>query len=293
MTVDVALVTCRDLPELDPDDRPLAAALRARGMQVAIVAWDDPRFDWTASRMAMLRNPWDYFHRLEEFLAWGERVERATRLFNPLPVVRWNLHKGYLVQLAERGAPVVPTALVRRNERFHLAAHSSAKGWSGVVVKPAVSADSWETHVVAAEEIDIAQAHLDRLAGERDVVVQPFLDTVETHGERCLVFVAGRFSHAVRKNPITRGGRWAGLPEGTPVVADSAERAAAERVLAAAGFGPLLYARVDLVRDARGEPRLLELELTEPTLFLADAPSGLARLVDEIGRRVGEAPARG
>jgi glutathione synthase/RimK-type ligase-like ATP-grasp enzyme len=287
VSCDVALVTWRELPELDPDDRPLAAALRARGLAVAVVAWDDPGFDWRAARLALLRNPWDYYRRRDEFLAWGERVERLTRLENPLAVVRWNTHKGYLVELAGRGAPVVPTALVRRGERFDLARHAAAHGWTGgVVVKPAVSADSWETHVVAGGDLATAQAHVARLAAERDVVVQPFLPAVEDHGERCLVFLDGDYSHAVRKNPITRGGRWAGLPEGTPVEADAAERAAAERVLAAAGRGPLLYARVDLVRDERGEPRLLELELAEPTLFLADAPAGLARLVAAIERRL-------
>jgi hypothetical protein len=291
MSCDVALVTCRDLPELDPDDRPLAAALAARGLAVAIVAWDDPSFDWRAVRLALLRNPWDYFHRLEEFLAWAERVERATRLENPLAVVRWNLHKGYLVELAARGAPVVPTVLARRGEGFDVAGHAAAAGWGDVVVKPAVSADSWETHVVPAGERAAAQGHVDRLLAARDVVVQPFLAAVESAGERCLVFLDGSYSHAVRKNPITRGGRWAGVPEGTPVVAAPDELAAAERVLAAAALGPLLYARVDLVRDGGGEPRLLELELAEPTLFLADSPSGLARLADAVVRRVALSPA--
>jgi len=287
MSADVALVTCRDLPALDPDDRPLAAALAERGLAVAIVAWDDPAFDWSSTRLALLRNPWDYFHRIDEFLAWAARVERVTRLENPLAVVRWNLHKGYLVELAARGAPVVPTAVVRRGERFDLARRAAAGGWRRIVIKPAVSADSWETHVVAAAELAAAQAHLDRLAAERDVLVQPFLDAVESDGERCLVFLDGSYSHAVRKNPITRGGRWTGLPEGTPVAAAPDELAAAERVLAAAGLGPLLYARVDLVRGAADDPLLLELELAEPTLFLADAPAGLARLADAVARRVG------
>lgn len=290
MTLDVALVTCRDLPELDPDDRPLAVALEQRGLAVSIVAWDDPDFDWSTTRLALLRNPWDYFQRLDEFLSWGQRIETATRLENPLAIVRWNLHKGYLVELAGRGAPVVPTTLVRRGKRLDVAARAVANGWTGVVVKPAVSADSWETHVVPATDLTAAQAHCDRLAAERDVIVQPFFETVESYGERCLVYLDGSYSHAVRKNPITRGGRWAGLPEGTPVVAEPAEIAAAERVLAAAALGPLLYARVDLVRDAEGAPRLLELELAEPTLFLADSPSGLARLADAVVRLVRASP---
>ena len=94
----------------------------------------------------------------------------------------------------------------------------------------------------------------------------------------------------MRKNPITRGGRWAGLPEGTPVAADDDELEVARRVLAAAPAADLLYARVDLVRDATGAPRLLELELAEPTLFLADHPAGLERLLAGIERRLAARP---
>ncbi|MGH7336344.1 MAG: ATP-grasp domain-containing protein [Myxococcota bacterium] len=283
---DVALVTYRALPELDADDRPLAAALRAAGVEVAIVAWDDPGFDWAAARLVVLRNPWDYFHRLDEFLAWAERVSRVTTLVNPLAALRWNLHKGYLVELAERGAPVVPTLLLARGESFDIARTVAERGWRDFVLKPAVSADSWETHRLGAGQLDVAQAHVDRLLPERDLLVQPFLDAVEAHGERCLIHVDGRYSHAVRKNALTQGGRWAGLPEGTPVEADADEREAAARVLAACPLGDLLYARVDLVRDAGGKPLLLELELVEPTLFVADQPAGLERLVAALRRRL-------
>lgn len=286
MSRDVALVTYAGLPELDPDDRPLAAALRTRGLAVDVVRWDDPDYAWHETRLVFLRNPWDYFQRLDEFLTWAERVSAVTRLENPLPLLRWNLHKGYLVELAGRGAPVVPTALLARGAACDLAALAAARGWHDLVVKPAVSADSWETHVVRAGDLAAGQAIVDRLLPARDLLVQPFLDAVEELGERCLVFIEGRFSHAVRKNALTRGGRWAGLPEGEPVEAAPEEIAAGERVLAAARLGAPLYARVDLIRDPAGEPRLLELELAEPTLFLADAPHGLARLVDAVERRV-------
>lgn len=290
---DVALVTYRGLPELDADDRPLAAELRAQGVDVAIVAWDDAGFDWGAARLVFLRNPWDYFHRLDEFLGWAERVSRATTLVNPLAALRWNLHKGYLVELQAQGAPVVPTELLRQGERADVSRLVAERGWRDFVLKPAVSADSWETHRLGIDQVALAQSHVDRLQPQRDLLLQPFLDAVESYGERCLVHVEGTFSHAVRKNALTQGGRWAGLPEGTPVEADADERAAAERVLAACPFADLLYARVDLVRDASGRPLLLELELVEPTLFVADSPAGLERLVGALRRRLGTRDAEG
>ncbi len=286
MTVDVALVTWSGLPELDPDDRPLAAALRARGLEVAIVAWDDPAFDWATARLVLLRNPWDYYRRLGEFLAWAATVTDRTALWNPLPALRWNLHKGYLLELTGSGAPVVPTELLRRGSSADLGALLSSRGWPRVVLKPAVSADSWETLAVGADEIARGHEHLARNLAERDMLVQPFLSAVESSGERCLVFVDGELSHAVRKNALTQGGRWAGLPEGAPVEVADDELAAARRVLALAPVDDLLYARVDLVRDALGRPLLLELELVEPTLFLAQHPAGLARLVDAVELRL-------
>lgn len=284
--MDVALVTYSELLDLFPDDRPLAAALRHAGLTTGVVSWDDPGFDWSSTRMALLRSPWDYYRRPDEFLAWAERTAHATALWNPLAVVRWNLHKGYLLELAGRGVPVVPTVLLRRGAAVDLAELCARKHWGAVVVKPAISADSWETHFVPAENLAIGQGHLERLLPERDLIVQPFLPSVETYGERCLVFLDGRYSHAVRKNALTLGGRWAGLPEGAPVEAAPDERDAAERILAAADLLGTLYARVDLTRDEAGRPLLLELEVTEPTLFLEDAPAGLARLVTAIGRRL-------
>lgn len=284
--MDVALVTYAELLELFPDDQPLLSALRDAGLDAAPVAWDDPAFDWSSTRIAFLRSPWDYYRRPDEFLAWAERAAAVTTLLNPLEVVRWNLHKGYLVDLGRRGVPVVPTEILERGAPVDYRRLLAGRGWGATVCKPAISADSWETIFVSADDPEAGQRHLDRLQPERDLLVQPFLASVETYGERCLVHLDGAFSHAVRKNALTLGGRWAGLPEGAPVEAAPDEIAVAARALAAAGLDGALYARVDLTRDADGTPLLLELEATEPTLFLADAPAALARLVGALERRL-------
>lgn len=293
--MDVALVTYEKLPELDPDDRPLAAALAARGLEVAAVRWDDPGFDWSSTRLALLRSPWDYFHRLDEFLAWAERTSRLTRLENPFALVCWNLDKRYLVELAAAGAPVVPTTLLERGARADPEALLAAGGEAGVILKPAVSADSWETVHVAPGDLARAADYLSRHLADRALLCQPYFESVEGYGERCLVAIDGVLSHAVRKNALTRGGRWAGLPEGAPVEIAPEERAAAEAVLAAAaaatGLGAPLYARIDLVRDGENRPRLLELELAEPTLFLATSASGLERMVRALVARLDGATA--
>jgi glutathione synthase/RimK-type ligase-like ATP-grasp enzyme len=249
--------------------------------------WDDPAVDWRAIRVAVLRSTWDYFHHRDLFLAWAQRASHATRLLNPFEVVAWNTHKFYLRELAAKGVPVVPTAFFERGTRPDLGHELTARGWSTVVVKPAVSADSWGTIRVSADEIAPGQAHLDQLLRSRDVMVQPFLPSVEESGERCLVFIDGRLSHAVRKRSLFLGGRHVG-PEGEPVPIAPDEARVAEHVLRVSGLPPLLYARVDLARDAAGAPLLMELELVEPTLFLKDHPEACERLAAAIATRVTE-----
>lgn len=289
--LDVALVTFAGLPDLDPDDRPLIPALAERGFEAAPVRWDDDAFDWGRVGMALVRSPWDYYRRFDEFTAWARRTAEATRLVNAHSVLSWNLDKRYLLELAAAGRPVIPTVHLERGAEVDLGALLASRGWSRAVVKPAVSADSWETIALGPDEAPRGQEHLDRLLPERAMLVQPFLDSVETTGERCLVFLEGEFSHAVRKNALTQGGRWAGLPEGTAATAAPDELAAAREILDTAcrlgGFPPPLYARVDLARDAAGRPLLLELELSEPTLFLTTHATGLARMADAIARRLG------
>jgi glutathione synthase/RimK-type ligase-like ATP-grasp enzyme len=288
--VRVALVTCASLPGLDPDELPFAAALRDRGHDPQAVVWDDPAVDWGAFETALLRSTWDYFQRLPEFLAWAERAAACTTLWNPLPLVRWNTHKGYLAELAGRGVPVIPSVFVPRGATLDLDALIAERGWAEAVVKPSVSADGYGTVRVGPSTLAEGRRHLESLLLERDVMVQPYLASVEDPGERCLVFLDGELSHAVRKNSLFRGGRHVG-PEGVPVPAEPDEAETARRVLAAIALPERpLYARVDLARDGAGHPLLLELELTEPTLFFKDAPGAAERLVRALETRMLQGP---
>ena len=146
MTARVALATCAEWPELWLDDHPLVAALRARGVAGVPCIWDDPDVDWAGFPLVAVRSTWDYTTQRAAFLAWAERVAAVTTLANPLPVLRWNSHKGYLRDLAAAGVPVVPT--VWASEVIDLAAVLDERGWSRAVVKPAVSAGGRDTVIV-------------------------------------------------------------------------------------------------------------------------------------------------
>lgn len=276
----IALAACAELPEGDGDEAGLVAALAARGLASEWVVWDDPAVDWEAYALTVIRSTWDYTDRLPAFLDW---VARVPRLRNPASVVRWNTEKTYLAELGAAGVPVVPTSVLRAGEAF--AAPSGE-----YVVKPSVSAGSRDTTRFspgeeAAAETEVARLHADG----RTVVVQPYVASVDERGETAVLYLGGAFSHAIAKGPMLTPERR--LLDGlyfeeriAPRAASADERAAAERALAAVPGGPeaLLYARVDLVTDAAGEPLVLELELAEPSLFLSHEKGAAERLAAAI-----------
>ena len=282
MPLDVALATCLELPEPDADLAPLLAALLAVGLRAEALAWDDRRAEFTSARMTLLRSTWNYPEHPAEFLAWVERTGARGTLWNPAATVRWNAHKSYLLDLSARGVPVVPTHVVRRGEAVSLADVLRGRGWQDVVVKPAVSAGSRGTLRVRPGEEAHGEAHVRALAATEDVLVQPYVRSVEGHGERAIVTIDGEPTHAVRKSPRFMGDAEV-VSEAVPIEPD--EAALARRALAAAP-GPLLYGRVDLARGDDGTPRLMELELIEPSLFFRQSPAALDRLVSSVLRRL-------
>jgi glutathione synthase/RimK-type ligase-like ATP-grasp enzyme len=276
------IATCRPLPEPDVDEDLLLQALAARGVAARMAAWRDPAERWDEPVPTVVRSTWDYIHDVEAFRAWIRAASAAAPLWNPAGVMLDNLHKGYLVALAARGVPVVPTALQRRGDPATLSALAAARGWCDVVVKPAVGAGSHETHRVPDAPAGGGDDLLARLAARQDMLVQPYLRAVEGYGERALVFIDGEFTHAVRKAPRFAGGVEE-VSAALPITA--AERTVGEAALAPCR-GELLYGRVDVAPGPDGEPVVMELELVEPSLFLLQEPRALARLADAIAVRL-------
>jgi len=240
----VAVATYRALPQLDSEGPQLLAALEQAGLKPEVQVWDAPEIDWSSYDLVLVRSTWDYTLRRPEFLAWAAGCPRTA---NPAAVLSWNTDKRYLGELTVAGLPVVPTFFAARSH-----------------------------HV---------QEMVDRLHRQgRAVMLQPYLPRVETDGETALVYLGGGYSHAVRKAALlTEQGERAplfgddALGVLTPATATAEQLAVARAALAAVPGGPgrLSYARVDLVPDDQGRPTLLELELTEPSLFLHHA-SGTA-----------------
>ena len=286
----MCLVTCAELPAPDPDTPLLAAALRDAGRAVDVRDWRDPDVDWSDARMTVLRSPWDYIDHLDAFLDWAARVDQVSDLWNPLELLRWNTHKAYLLDLRARGAPIVPTVVLLGGSAASLDAICDAQGWNAVVVKPAVASGSKGAY--RAEVGDrAAQLHLDELLGTGDVLVQQFVPAIEDDGEWSVVLVDGVVAHGLRKRPASGDYRvqeeWGGnteLVEPTASLAELATRVCA--ILPA----PALYARVDIVAIG-GNWHVMEVEATEPSLWLDLAPDTTRLLADAIGARLSPAHA--
>ncbi|MBS0515392.1 MAG: hypothetical protein JSS16_07960 [Proteobacteria bacterium] len=292
----IALVTAAAARDLDEDLPPLADALRAQDLGFDIVNWDDASADWSRYRLAVLRSTWDYTTRLHEFLDWAACASRATQLLNPLDVIRWNTDKHYLGDLARAGVATVASHFIEPGEdaaalldRF-LHKHETSE----FVVKPSVGAGSRDAQRYGHEERTAALAHAQRLlAAGRSALLQPYLDRVDAHGETALIHFDGQFSHAIRKGALLRRGEGPtralfAAEHITPRTPTAEELRVAESAIAAIPFGgPLPYARVDLIRDGTDKPCVLELELTEPSLFFAHAEGAARRFAQVLAARLG------
>ena len=292
----IALVTARAALAIDPDLPPLVEALQRAGASVSTPFWDDSAVDWSGFDLAVLRSTWDYVERIAEFRAWARRCSAQTRLFNPPALLEWNTDKHYLQHLYRAGVAVVPTCYVEpgadpgRSLRQFLAGGPDSLSvgrtcdFDEFVVKPTIGAGSRDAARYRRSDATPALAHLSRLvaAESRSAMLQPYLASVETAGETALIYYDGVPSHAFRKGPLLRLD--AGLVEGLFAPEEISARIAAEdeRLLAAAAHAAIpferpLYVRLDMIRDRWGTPVILELEMTEPSMFFAYAPGSADR----------------
>lgn len=276
-----ALVTARHVDPARTDDAVLCAALTAQGQSVDWHAWDAEGVRWQDYDRVVLRSCWDYHRHLPRFAAWLEFLGIAgVQLVNPLPLVRENLHKRYLLGLAAAGIPVPPLRLVPQGSRATLAALQAELGGDEFVVKPAVSGSAWRTLRVPATVTAETEAEFAALVAERDAIVQRFLPEIRA-GEYSLMFFRGLYSHAVLKTPAPGEFRCQAEYGGSVIAcAPSASlRATAEQALML--FGTPAYARIDLVLS-EGRAMVMEVELIEPVLFFTQHRAAALSMAESL-----------
>lgn len=280
MTV-IAFATYKESGGFTSDDQPLVHALRARGVAVEPVVWDDPQRDWRHFPLVVLRSVWDYHLKAHRFRAWVSTfLAHPGQLWNPPAAVLGNINKRYLVDLAAAGHRVVPTTYVATGSSLRLHDIMVAQGWTHAVIKPAVSAGALGVWQCALADAEAAQGRFAHAVEAGDLQVQEYLEEIRS-GEWSLVFLAGAFSHAVLKESPDGDFRIRNVTAHITARAPSAPMVQAAQQLVMGIPGPLLYARVDGV-ERDGQLVVMEVELIEPYLFLAYAADAPVRLAEQI-----------
>lgn len=279
----IALATATAHRAADTDLPLLVDAASRRGHQVDIFDWNDPSVDWNGFDRVVVRSTWDYTDRRDEFLAWTRSI---PALQNPADVIAWNTDKTYLREFAA-DAPVIET-------HWNVTAGDDIGDHAEWVCKPSVSAGSRDTaRWGSRDEVYAHSAAL--IAAGRTSMVQPYIQSVDSDGETAMIFIAGMFSHAIRKGQLLHAGegvrddRHADAEHITPRAPTAAQHEIAAESLAAVErllglTEPLLYARIDLVGAEDGSPMVIEVELTEPSLFLTHSTNGAERLIRALER---------
>lgn len=292
-TFDVTLLTCSDyenptdtteyIQNVLLEDRLIAEALQAKGLRVHRTSWDNPNFDWASTHVAVLRTTWDYFHRAKEFADWLDKVRQQTKLINPVETIRWNMDKHYLQDLANAGVNIVPTKFIEIGETQTLEALVAATGWNKVIIKPAISGAARHTYKMTLEEVPVHEAIFKQLIAKEAMLLQPFMDTVETHGEVSHMVFGGKYSHSVLKRAKSGDFRVQDDHGGTvhPYIATEAEIQFAEMATAKCSPVPA-YARVDVMWDNHNQLALVELELIEPELWMRKQPQSAELFADSV-----------
>lgn len=271
----LTIATCVAYPELPANLLPLSDALAARGIRVHAEPWQNrPQTPFILPLCA-----WDYAAFPDAFARWITAAEQdGQRFANPPALMRWNMDKRYLIDLSGKGVDVIPAAALPADETL-IRETVFGYGWHTAVVKPLVGQSGR-----GVEKFFSDGPLPDLWRYPQGVLVQPYMQTIETEGEISMVFVGGIFSHAVKRQP--EAGEWrANSAYGVRVFPHRPSEtalAAARHALSVLPEIPL-YARADGT-FSDGVFVLNELELIEPALYPDTARDAVPKLADALAQ---------
>jgi glutathione synthase/RimK-type ligase-like ATP-grasp enzyme len=285
----IGFATSRDMPQGADDDWLVADALRPFGFEVVPFIWDASEPLSAVPPIVVIRSCWNYHYHPHAFLEWVTNLEaQGVRVFNAPPVIRWNIDKHYLNELARQGIALPQTVWIEQNAQSDLAKLLSDHRMDAAVIKPTISLSAYKTWRTSLAEAQAHQHAFDELVSEQSAIVQSYVEAITWSGELSLVFFGGTYSHAVRKRPQAGDFRvqmdFGGTREAVIAPLHVLEQAQAIIDLV---DEPLLYARVDGI-DTGGQFLLMELELIDPVLFFAYDRQAPRRFAEALVRALGQ-----
>ena len=292
---DVTLVTCRAYYEPDKitpyiqnilyEQELLKSSLEAQGLKVNVTFWDNPSYKWQETKSLLFRTVWDYFERFDEFWEWLEQVKTKTRLINSYELIKWNIDKHYLKDMSSWGIETVPTYFADKGCNMKLHEIAKRNQWKDLVIKPAISASAFKTYKILANEIQANEKLFNSLVQERNMLVQPYFETITQLGEASLMVLDGKFTHAILKKAQPGDFRVQDDFGGTVhnYIPTKAEINFAEEVFKTCKTKPV-YGRVDIVWDNDKNFYLSELEILEPELWIRNYPKCAERIAEAVDK---------
>ena len=296
----VTLVTSTEMPNLFPGEEPLLDLLSDRGVDPTIQMWTDARVDWQDAGLCVVRSVSDYAKDRGAFLDWARSV---PRILNHPDVLNWNTDKHYMVELAKRGLPLIPTTWLEPG--LHLSkqqVHSRLPAAGDFVVKPAVSSGMRDIGRYTANDTQQRQAAImqamDLLQSGRSVMVQRYIQEIDIHGETSLVFFNGLVSHAVSKramlhpSSVTEAAMHEAVLTGKEATeeewrwGEEIRQVLHSYVRDRMGRDEqFLFSRIDLVPDGHGSFLVMEVGMADADLYLQSTDSAIQNFADAIAMR--------
>ncbi|MCT4643057.1 MAG: hypothetical protein N4A33_12270 [Bacteriovoracaceae bacterium] len=268
------VLTSKNLPNLCSDDNDLLKELKERGITSSVVVWD--QFDIPANSYVLIRTIWDYADKKEKFKRLlYDFSDKNIKCFNDVETLLWNMDKSYLLELEEKKCNIVPTRIVKK---FKLNDLSCCGFDYPLVIKPLVGASGINTFMLKSSNHNIDLSSLI----SADVIIQPFMSSIQKLGEYSFIFFDGRFSHAVLKKAKEGEFRVQDDHGGTvkEYIPTQWQLEEVKRMLEKVQR-KFLYARVDVVLEG-STFYLMELEVIEPELFFRFNKKSVKNFVDVL-----------
>lgn len=194
--LDVLLVSCDISPWAEAQRAALALEFEALHCSVDVASWDDDR-DWAAASGLVITSPFNAAPRYSEFLGWLDARSAQGVVINDAQLLAAGSHRRYLFDVLAAGIPTVPTRQVAQHAPWQFQRAVLRRFDRRVVMKPAVASSLFGYATLEADS-ELAQAHLEAITLLGDVVIQPYITTVDTVGVSKVVILGGEISHAVR-----------------------------------------------------------------------------------------------